>query len=135
MREVIYAGDPIEAAEEFSRRVVAELGDEVDAVVLFGGVARGESDYRHIEVLVVAPQTREMREVISIIDWDMYEESGYTMPLLEFHIDADNLRRIAEFYSYSNMDLFSKVKVLHDNGTYDRARKVSGIGGMDARRR
>ena len=76
MREVIYTGDPLEAAEEFSRRVVAELGDEVDAVVLFGEVARGESDYRHIEVLVVAPQTREMREVISIIDWDMYEESA-----------------------------------------------------------
>ena len=133
MREVVYTGDPLEAAEEFSRRLVAELGDEVDAVVLFGEVARGESDYCKIEVLVVAPQTRELREAISVIDWDMYEESGYTMPLLEFHVDADNLRQIAEFYSYSNMDLFSQVKVLHDNGTYDGARKVSGIGGLDAR--
>ena len=133
MREVIYTGDPVEAAEEFSRRLVAELGAEVDAVVLLGDVARGESDYCKIELLVVAPQTKETREVINVIDWDMYEESGYTVPLLEFHIDADNLRQIAESYSHSNMDLFSKVKVLYDNGTYDGARKVCGIGGMDAR--
>ena len=125
MREVIYTGDPLEAAEEFSRRVVAELGDEVDSIVLFGEVARGETDYCHIEVLVVAPQTREMREAISVIDWDMYEESDYTMPLLEFHIDADNLRRISEIYSRTPIDIFSKVKVLHDNGTYKRARKAS----------
>ena len=135
MREVIYAGDPIEAAEEFSRRVVAELGDEVDAVVLFGEVARGESDYRHIEVLVVAPKTRETRETLGAVRWDMYEESVYTLPLYELYIDADNLRRIAESYSYSARDIFGKVKVLYDNGTYDRARKVSGIVGMDSGRR
>ena len=135
MREVIYTGDPLEAAEEFSRRVVAELGDEVDSIVLFGEVARGETDYCHIEVLVVAPDTREMREAIGVIDWGLYEESDYTMPLLEFHIDADNLRRIAELNSYSARDIFGKVKVLYDNGTYHRARKVSGIGAVDARRR
>ena len=128
MREVIYAGDPIEAAEEFSRRVVAELGDEVDAVVLFGEVARGESDYRHIEVLVVAPDTREMREALSVIRWGMYEESVYTLPLYELHIDADNLQRIATLYSHAS-DIFSKVKVLHDNGAYKGARETSDAVG------
>ena len=128
MREVIYTGDPIEAAEEFSRRVVAELGDEVDSVVLFGEVARGEPDYCHIQVLVVAPETREMREALSVIRWGMYEESVYTLPLYELHIDADQLRRIAALYSRAS-DIFSKVKVLHDNGTYKRARKASDAVG------
>jgi len=135
MREVIYTGDPVEAAEEFSRRLVAELGEEVDAVVLFGEVARGESDYCKIDVLVVAPDTKETREAVSIIGWDMYEESGYTLPLFELHIDADQLRRIAALYSCAS-DIFNKVKVLYDNGTYKGARKASdAVGATDAGRR
>ena len=132
MQEVIYTGDPQEAAEEFSRRIVAELGDVVDSVVLFGSVARGEPglDYK-IEALVVAPKTKETREAISLIAWDLYEESVYTMPLFELHMDADELHRTAAIDPRYNWDLFSEGKVLYDNGTFKRLlRKASsGIGG------
>ena len=134
MQEVIYTGDPQEAAEEFSRRIVAELGDVVESVVLFGSVARGEPglDYK-IEALVVAPETKETREAISVIAWDLYEESVYTMPLFELHIDADQLRRIAALDTHFTRDVFGKGKVLYDNGTFAGVRETSvAIGGNDA---
>ena len=45
-------------AEEFAQRVVAELGAEVEAIVLYGSVARGTAaEGSEIDLLVVEART------------------------------------------------------------------------------
>jgi predicted nucleotidyltransferase len=64
------------AAVEFARRVTSALGDQVDAIVLYGSVARGEAKRdSDIGILVVSPQPEVTRKQASEICEDFIDKS------------------------------------------------------------
>jgi predicted nucleotidyltransferase len=66
------------AAEEFARRVTSALGDQVDALVLFGSVARGEATRSSdIDIVVIGPNPAATRETISWIGSDLTYEHRF----------------------------------------------------------
>ena len=126
MREVVYTGDPIEAAEEFTRRLKAELGEELDAVVLYGSVARGDAGPdSDVNVLVVARETKESWATVSAVGFDLYDESDFTLPLMDLPMDTELFKQMANEGSPFTKKVISEGKVLYDNGTFGRFRKGS----------
>jgi predicted nucleotidyltransferase len=68
-----------EAAVEFARRVTLALRDQVDAIVLYGSVARGEAKRdSDIDILVVSPDSQIAREKLSEIRSDFAYERNYS---------------------------------------------------------
>lgn len=63
------------AAEEFAPRVTSALGDQVDALVLFGSVARGEATpSSDIDMVIIGPSPAATRETIGWIRTDLTYE-------------------------------------------------------------
>lgn len=111
------------AAEEFTRRVRATLGDWVDAIILYGSVARGEATAdSDIDVLIVAAGNRGLQETISEIRSQLAKDNNYAFSLslqyLTLEELADRLRRGSPFLD----NLLTEGLPLYDSGSYARIR-------------
>ena len=113
-----------EAADEFARRVAAELGDAVDSVVLYGSVARGdaraESD---IDLLVIAPERGAVKETVFGIADELTAQSGYANLIEEFCYGRDHFQEMRRIGSPFILNVLSEGVALYDNGTFKAARE------------
>ncbi len=119
-----------DVAEEFARRAVSTLGDQVESVVLYGSVARGDaSPESDIDILVVCPNTKYCWDVVSDIADDIVHQNGYTLLVSEVcysRADFLELKRIGSPFIKNVLD---EGVPLHDNGTFSRAHdQVLAVG-------
>jgi predicted nucleotidyltransferase len=111
------------AAWEFSRRVTSALGDQVDAIVLYGSVARGEARRdSDIDILVVSPDPPSIREALSEIRSDFAYEQDYAFFVSLLHYSREELCHLQQMRSPFLREITKDGMILYDSGTFSRVR-------------
>ncbi len=106
-------------AEEFARRVVAALDGEVESIVLYGSVARGQARRdSDIDVLVVSQQPEVLRKQVSAICSDFTHERDYSFFISTMHYSREELLRLVQLRSPYLANVVGEGKILYDNGTF-----------------
>lgn len=108
-----------EAAEEFARRVVAELGDGVDAVVLYGSVARGEARRESdIDILVVSADPKAVGEEVDSLAFDLEYERGFRFLISPVHLSRREIGELRDLGWPFVREVSNEGVILHDNRTF-----------------
>ena len=109
------------AAAEFARRLTAALGDQVDAIVLYGSVARREARRdSDIDILVVSPNPRTVRTKVSEICEEFTYQQKYTIFISTVHFSRQELDWHSRVLSPFMHNVFDEGVILYDNGTFSR---------------
>ena len=120
-----------EIAAETATRLLAAFPDEIQSIVLYGSVARGDANERSdIDLLVITPAEYETQNLIDNIAYDVSWERDnialvqlMMMPEVGFETEAITYR------SYFASDIMEQGVVLHDDGAYQRiCDKANGVG-------
>ena len=109
-----------EIAAETAARLLAAFPDSIQAIVLYGSVARGDAnEHSDIDLLVITPADHETRYKIDEIAYDVSCERDnialvqlVMMPKEWFETEAITYR------SYFASDIMEQGIALHDDGVY-----------------
>jgi uncharacterized protein len=108
-----------EMAEEFTRRVIADLDGAVDSIVLYGSVARGQARRdSDIDVLVISPDVENIRKKVSSIRNDFTYETEYMVYLSLVFLSREDFYTLQQVGSPFIQDVVRDGVVLYDRGTY-----------------
>jgi predicted nucleotidyltransferase len=111
-------------AVEFAQRVASALGDQVDAIVLYGSVARGEAKRdSDIDILVVSPDPHSARKKASEICEDFTYQHNYTFFISTIHFSRGELNWHTRVRSPFIHNVIEEGMILYDNGTFSRVRE------------
>ena len=117
------------AAEDYTCRVTAALGDRIDSVVLYGSVARNETGPdSDIDVLVVSPDSKSVSGILSKISAEHAYETRSAFLLSDVFLDRHDLIELQRVGSPFIRNILTDGVVLYDNGTFQRIREQAAIG-------
>ena len=112
------------AAVEFAQRVTSALGGPVDAIVLYGSVARGEAKrYSDIDILVVSADPQRTREQLSEINSDFAYERNYTFFISLVQYSREEFYRLIQLGSPFIANVIDEGIILYDDGTFSAVRE------------
>ena len=122
-----------EIAAETAARLLAAFPDDIQAIVLYGSVARGDAnEHSDIDLLVITPAAAdyETRYKISGIAYDVSWERDNIALVQLMMMPKDGFETEAITYrSYFGSDIMEQGVVLHDDGSYQRiCDKANGVG-------
>ena len=110
-------------ADEFAECVTSAFGDQVDAIVLYGSVARGEADEcSDIDVLVVSPDPYRIRQQLSEIRSDFAYRRNYAFFISLVHNSRAEFYKLGHIGSPFIQNVLREGVILYDNGTFSRVR-------------
>ncbi|HZA21162.1 MAG TPA: nucleotidyltransferase domain-containing protein [Dehalococcoidia bacterium] len=113
-----------QAAAEFARRVTSALGGQVDTIVLYGSVARGETRRdSDIDILVVSPDPHILRKEVGEICEAFTYERDYSFFISVVHLGRGELDWHIRVRSPFIHNVFEEGVILYDNGTFSRVRE------------
>ncbi len=115
-----------EAVESFTNRAVRELGDRIDAIILYGSAARNEANENSdIDVLIITAHP-EIREKIYDIAYDVDLE--YDVLLSFFFIDRERFLRLLELGSPFAENILTEGVVLYEKEEIFRGIRAQAAG-------
>lgn len=106
-------------ARAFAERALATVGGQIDAILLYGSVARREAtDASDIDLLIVSSHVYRIRPTLAEIRTDLDLEYDTLMTLNYKTPDQleEGLRRGDPYLA----EIVNEGKALYDNGTYRR---------------
>ena len=111
------------AAEDFARRVLAALGDRVEAIVLYGSVARGDAGPdSDVDVLVVGSGDDGIGKSIREVESDRARETGYRFFVETTAYGRGEFLKFLRLGSPLIMNILEDGVVLYDTGIFSEAR-------------
>lgn len=124
------------ALMDFRDRVVKELGDRIDAIVVYGSVARGEDrEDSDIDVLVVG-RGKGIRSRVSEIGYDIDYENNFETFITPVYYTREELEHRMGVGSPFIHEVLREGVALYDGGIFKGIReKMLGAGGRIPSRR
>jgi len=113
----------------FRDRVVKELSDSIDAIVVYGSVARGEAgEDSDIDLLIVG-RDREIRRRVSEISYEIDYENKFETFITPIYFTREEFEHRVKVGSPFVYQVLEDGVALYDDGTFKRVReKVLGVG-------
>ena len=112
-----------EAAEDFARRVRAALGERVEAIVLYGSVARGDAGPdSDVDVLVVGSGDDGIGKAIREVGYDQTRDTGYRFFVETTAYDRGEFLKFMRLGLPLIMNILEDGVVLYDTGIFSEAR-------------
>ena len=115
-----------EAAKEFADLAVSNVGEAVDAIVLYGSVARGdiweESD---IDILVIGSDLRTIPKRLSQIADEQAYENGYAFWLSTVEFSREHFLELERIGAPFILNVLDDGVALYDTGIFSRVRGES----------
>jgi predicted nucleotidyltransferase len=116
-------------AKRFVEQSVQSAGQEIEAIVLYGSVARGKAgEESDIGLMIISPHVERIRDRLSQIRWELDLEYG-TLTTLVYKTPAQLRRGLAEGDPFLR-HVLEDGKALYDSGTYKRisAQALAAVG-------
>jgi predicted nucleotidyltransferase len=112
------------AAEEFAQRVRSALGDQVDSIILYGSVARGEAKRdSDIDILVICQNPEIARRGLSQVRRDFDFERNYAVLISLIDCTSEEFNKLRDIGSPFIQEVLHDGIILYDNGTFAEARE------------
>jgi len=130
MIEIIRLGDIMSKVQsvyeavtrEFAQRVVKKLDDRVEAIILYGSVARAESrSDSDIDILVLGTRKSDWKRV-SEIAYEIDSGNNFSTLISPTFYTTEEFERNALHGSFFARRVLKEGVVLYDNGNYKRIR-------------
>ena len=117
------------ALTEFRDRVVKELGDRINAIIVYGSVARGEAgEESDIDVLIVG-KDKEIRSMITEIGYEIDYENRFETFITPVYYTKEEIEHRIKIGSPFIHEVLKDGVALYDDGTFKRIReKMLGTG-------
>ncbi|MGQ9719285.1 MAG: nucleotidyltransferase domain-containing protein [Nitrososphaerales archaeon] len=137
MLEIIRLGDIMSKAQpvyeavtrEFAERVVKRLNDRVEAIILYGSVARAESrSDSDIDILVLGTRKSDWKRV-SEIAYEVDSRNNFSTLISPTFYTTEEFERNALHGSFFARRVLKEGVVLYDNGSYKRIRNKIFVAG------
>jgi hypothetical protein len=107
----------------FRSRVLNELGDRIQSIVVYGSVARGEATKdSDIDVLVVSGD-KDVGEKVSDVGYEVDFENDFETFITLIHFTEDELEHRIKVGSPFIFEILKEGVILYDNGTFQRIRE------------
>jgi len=107
---------------EFAERVVKRLNGRVEAIILYGSVARAENrSDSDIDILVLGKEKFDWKRV-SEIAYEIDSENNFSTLISPTFYSTEEFERNALHGSFFARRVLKEGVVLYDNGSYERIR-------------
>jgi predicted nucleotidyltransferase len=114
------------AAEEFATRVHNALGDEVDAIILYGSVARGEAtEESDVDVMVLSPDPARIKPRVSRIRTELSCDLDILFLITLVHLSRKMVTGLLEEGSPFLKEVLTDGVALYDNGIFESLRRAA----------
>ena len=115
------------ALTKFRDRVVEKLGDRINAIIVYGSVARGEAgEESDIDVLIVG-RDKEIRSRVSEISYEVDYENSFETFIAPVYYTKEEIEHRIKVGSPFIYEVWKDGVVLYDDGTFKGIReKVLG---------
>lgn len=107
----------------FRSRVLNELGDRIQSIVVYGSVARGEATKdSDIDVLVVS-RDKDVGDKVSDVGYEVDFENDFETFITLIHFTKDELEHRIKVGSPFIFEILKEGVILYDDGTFQRIRE------------
>lgn len=108
--------------KDLKARLVQELGDKLDSIILYGSIARGnfrrESD---IDLFLISNQ-KKLAEKAYDIGYDVDIKNNTVTSILIY--SPEEIKKNIELGSPFIKNVINEGKTIHDNGTWEKLRRT-----------
>ncbi len=106
--------------ENFKKRLLKELGERIDSIILYGSMARGEATKdSDIDILIIGKDKNNWKRV-SEIAYEIDFENEFKTFITTIFLTREEFEHGIKVCSPFIYDVIKEGVVLYDNGTYKR---------------
>ena len=102
-------------------RLLGHFGDKIEAIVLYGSVARGEAERESdIDLLIIVPEGEIRKQVLSL---SYYVDLEFGTVTSHVHMNSKEFERYVNLGDPFLKDVLKEGIILYDRGFYSRVRE------------